>query len=270
VPPHKGGSQFELELFHGQPSDRPNVSGPRGGEDTMRFHEWLVLAAVPLAAACAHEKPAVAAAPEPPAPPPAAAPAPPPAPEPMACAGDDQCGAKQLCISSRCEDITAAMDACRAPGVHFDFDRSDLHPGDLPKLQRAARCLNALPEERTLVEGNCDERGTAQYNIALGFRRAHAVAGYLEGLGVPKTQLSEVSYGKELPLCADHTETCWAENRRADVERGAEPKDVTAMLRADEKREKAAMASTQSAARHPSGAHRAAPKDQKAAAPAAQ
>ena len=133
------------------------------------------------------------------------------------------------------------MAECHA-SAHFDFDRSDLHPADLPLLQRVARCLVALPAEQTLVDGNCDERGTVQYNIALGFRRAHAVAKYLEDLSVPAGNLSEVSYGKELPLCTASTESCWAMNRRTDVSRGVEAKDVAGQARRDEQRERQALA----------------------------
>ncbi len=202
----------------------------------------LWLAALPLVAACAHAKSPVAEAP--PAPPPApmamAAPAPAP-PAERTCSADDQCSASELCLSSRCVAITAELPECRV-SAHFDYDRSELHPADLAGLQRAARCLKALPQERTLLEGNCDARGTVQYNIALGFRRAHAVATYLEDLGTPAATLSEVSYGKELPTCTESTEACWAMNRRTDVDRGAEAKDIAARIRADERHERMARA----------------------------
>lgn len=132
------------------------------------------------------------------------------------CSADDQCGANELCVSSTCVAITPELAECRS-SAHFGFDRSDLLPQELPTLQRDARCLNALPGLKALVEGNCDERGTAQYNIALGFRRAHAVGKYLEDLGIAQARLSEVSYGKERPVCTESTEACWSQNRRADV-----------------------------------------------------
>jgi peptidoglycan-associated lipoprotein len=158
------------------------------------------------------------------------------------CTADEQCGGNELCISSNCVEITAGLAECRTPTVHFDFDRADLHANDLPRLQRTARCLRALTGERTLVEGNCDERGTVEYNLALGLRRAHSVTKYLEDLDVPAARLSAVSYGKELPICTESAESCWALNRRADVSRGKEPKDVTAMIRADKRRERGASA----------------------------
>ena len=235
----------------------------------MQVRGWLLAAALPLVAACAHAKKETAAAPAVPPPAPAAevAAAPPPAPAiaaPASCMTDDQCGTKELCVASQCTAITAGLAECQA-SPHFDFDRALLRSADLPALRRAARCLNALPDEHAVIEGNCDERGTAQYNIALGFRRAHATATYLEGLGVAARNVSEVSYGKELPLCTQATEACWAMNRRTDVMKDAQPKDVTALLRADERREAkraeaaaAAPASKTAHGRHP-GHPRAAP-----------
>ncbi len=233
---------------------------------------WIcVAAAVPLFAACAHSSKNVAAEAPPPAPAVAAAPvvaaAPAVAPAPQACTADEQCSAKELCVSSRCVGITPFLTECQA-STHFDFDRSDLHSADLPRLQRVARCLNALPEQRALVEGNCDERGTVQYNIALGFRRAHEVAKYLEDLGVRSGDLSEVSYGKELPLCTDSTESCWAMNRRADVNKGAEAKDVASRVRADERRERASGTPAASGDGGTASAHgRRPPSKQQAATP---
>jgi outer membrane protein OmpA-like peptidoglycan-associated protein len=209
----------------------------------MRLGGLLLAAAFPIAA-CSHATQA-AKAESPPAPAPAvevAAPAPAPVPAavesvPKACSSDDQCASKELCLSAQCVAIKPGLAECRT-SAHFDFDGSELHPDDMPGLQRVARCLNALPGEHTLVEGNCDERGTVQYNIALGFRRAHAVAKYVEDLGVPSTELSEVSYGKELPICSQSTESCWAMNRRADVAHRSEPENVAAKIQADERRER--------------------------------
>ncbi len=177
-----------------------------------------LIIALPLAAACAHSSKSAAAADAAPATPSAveAVPAVASAPEGRACSADDQCSANELCVSSRCVAITAGMAECRAT-AHFEFDRFDVRQADQGSLQRAARCLAALPAQGAQVEGNCDERGTEQYNIALGFRRAHSVARYLEDLGVPSKGVSEVSYGKERPVCEESTEACWAKNRRAEV-----------------------------------------------------
>ncbi len=184
----------------------------------MRSRGILLTIALPLAAACAHSTKNAAAEPAPAA---AAAvePAPAVAAAPAAegtCTSDEQCAAKELCVSQRCVAITAGLAECRAT-AHFEFDRADVRQDDQPTLQRAARCLSALPGEKAQVEGNADERGTEQYNIALGFRRAHSVAKYLRDLGVPAKGVSEVSFGKERPLCTDSSESCWAQNRRAEV-----------------------------------------------------
>ena len=199
----------------------------------MSRFTWIV----PLAlAACSHQaaKPPAAAAPaaasEPavaaaPAPAPAAAPAAAaPAPEaaPAACATDRDCAVRQLCVDSRCTDITPGLAACRNATVHFAFDSSELVRDELAPLQRLARCASAGAAPNVLVEGNADERGTVEYNLALGDRRASAVAKYLEALGVPKAQLKTVSYGKEKPICTEHDESCWRQNRRAAVISGEE------------------------------------------------
>jgi peptidoglycan-associated lipoprotein len=134
------------------------------------------------------------------------------------CSRDTECGSRQLCIQSRCTDITDSMLECRDVQVHFAFDRADLDAHELPLLQRASRCLMSDTGEHVVIEGNADERGTVEYNLSLGDRRASAVQNYLRHLGVSSEQLKTVSYGKEKPLCTEHTENCWAQNRRAAVE----------------------------------------------------
>jgi peptidoglycan-associated lipoprotein len=86
---------------------------------------------------------------------------------------------------------------------------------DRDVLRKDADVLKKFDFLQVRVEGYCDERGTAEYNVALGERRAKAVDDYLVSLGVPATRLQTVSYGKESSLCSDHTEDCWARNRRA-------------------------------------------------------
>ncbi len=181
----------------------------------------LVLAAVPLLAlaACAHQaaKPPEAAAPSAPL---AEARPPQPAATPAACSADTDCAAAELCLQSRCTPITRDLAACGLTRVHFDFDQALLRQAELPLLQRAARCVKADQSVHFLIAGNADERGTVEYNLALGDRRATAVERYLVGLGVSASQLKTVSYGKERPLCAEHDEACWARNRRAAVRPG--------------------------------------------------
>lgn len=210
----------------------------------MKFRSLFWAVALPAAAACAHTQPSARS--EAPAAPVAAA-QPAPVATPVTaqvartCSTDDQCADKEICDQTRCVGITSDLDVCRLQSVHFDLDRADISQADRQMLQLSARCLLALPPEVTLVAGNCDERGTAEYNVALGFRRAHAVTKYLSDLGVPASRLDEVSYGKEIPMCTESTETCWATNRRTDVGRGVKPKDVRALVRADESRDRNSM-----------------------------
>jgi len=228
----------------------------------MRPQRWILVALV-AASACAHAPKSAKAGAAPASASASAAPegAVPAAPVARACSGDDQCSSSELCVASDCVPITPGLSECRTPSVHFDFDRADLHADDQGRLQRAARCLRALPPERTLVEGNCDERGTVEYNLALGQRRAQGVRRYLEDLGVPQSNLVAVSYGKELPICEESAESCWSLNRRADVSRGAEAKSVTARIQADEREERAAASASSAtkntaAARKPTQVHR--------------
>ena len=98
--------------------------------------------------------------------------------------------------------------------VYFDLDRYDLKPEARQILTRKAEILKQYPEIKLVVEGRCDERGTAEYNLALGERRARAAADYLANLGVPAARLSIVSYGKERPQDPGHNEAAWSKNRR--------------------------------------------------------
>jgi peptidoglycan-associated lipoprotein len=99
--------------------------------------------------------------------------------------------------------------------IHFDFDKSEIREGDRQVLNKNADVLKRFDFLRVTVEGHCDERGTVEYNLALGERRAKAAYDYLVALGVPADRLKTVSYGKEVPVCTESTEECWARNRRA-------------------------------------------------------
>ena len=99
--------------------------------------------------------------------------------------------------------------------IHFDFDRYDIRPEDAKILDANAAWLKAHRDDLILIEGHCDERGTTEYNVALGERRAKATMSYLNGQGVQTSRITLISYGKERPVCTEHTETCWAMNRRA-------------------------------------------------------
>jgi peptidoglycan-associated lipoprotein len=99
--------------------------------------------------------------------------------------------------------------------IHFDFDRYELRPGDRAILRENAAFLKRHPTLQILIEGHCDERGTVEYNLALGDKRASASEWYLMRAGVVSTRMASVSYGKERPLDPRHEEEAWAKNRRA-------------------------------------------------------
>jgi peptidoglycan-associated lipoprotein len=105
--------------------------------------------------------------------------------------------------------------AAELADIHFDFDRSDIRPGDAKILDSNAPWRQGHLGNLVLVEGHCDERGTSEYNMALGDRRAKAAMNYLVSRGVRADRISILSYGEERPFCMDHHEACWAKNRRA-------------------------------------------------------
>jgi len=98
--------------------------------------------------------------------------------------------------------------------VHFDFDRYDIKPEDRPTLNSLSDWLVSNGSASVLVEGHCDERGTNEYNLALGERRATAIKDYLAASGVDRSRISTISYGEERPLDPGHNEAAWAKNRR--------------------------------------------------------
>ncbi|HEY2071178.1 MAG TPA: peptidoglycan-associated lipoprotein Pal [Rhizomicrobium sp.] len=98
--------------------------------------------------------------------------------------------------------------------VHFDYDKYSIRDDDRGLLQRQAAWLAKYPAVRVSVEGHSDERGTEEYNLALGARRANAVKEYLVSLGVSAGRVETISYGKERPTCTESNEDCWSQNRR--------------------------------------------------------
>jgi peptidoglycan-associated lipoprotein len=99
--------------------------------------------------------------------------------------------------------------------IHFDFDKYNIRPGDAEILNENAVLLKKYPKVKVQIEGHCDERGTVEYNLALGERRANNTKNYLVSLGVSADRISTISYGKERPLDPGHNEEAWAINRRA-------------------------------------------------------
>jgi peptidoglycan-associated lipoprotein len=98
--------------------------------------------------------------------------------------------------------------------INFDYDRYDIKGEYKSELKSIAEWMTKNPGAKLSVEGHCDERGTNEYNLALGDRRAKAVKDYLLSLGVPSSGIETISYGEEKPLCTEATEACWAKNRR--------------------------------------------------------
>jgi len=98
--------------------------------------------------------------------------------------------------------------------IFFDFDKYNIRPGDAKILDANATWLKANPTQLVLIEGHCDERGTVEYNLALGERRAKAAMNYLIAQGVQASRFTVISYGKERPFCRESNEACWSQNRR--------------------------------------------------------
>jgi peptidoglycan-associated lipoprotein len=111
------------------------------------------------------------------------------------------------------ERMTAQVEA---ESIYFDFNRSFIRPEYRPVLEKKAMFLKENPEYHIRIEGNCDERGTNEYNLALGKRRADSAKDYLVSLGIPHDRIATISYGEERPLAVGHHEAAWAQNRRND------------------------------------------------------
>ncbi|HEX9023027.1 MAG TPA: peptidoglycan-associated lipoprotein Pal [Geobacteraceae bacterium] len=112
------------------------------------------------------------------------------------------------------EKTSKAVEALET--IYFGFDKSDLSQASRDALTKNAATLKATSGAKVRIEGNCDERGSAEYNLALGERRAKTAMQYLITLGIPADRLSVVSYGKERPAVQGHDEAAWAKNRRDD------------------------------------------------------
>lgn len=165
-----------------------------------------------LSAGLACKKPAPAPEPvkEAPAPPP-----PPPAPAPAPAPKVDEAEEARKAEAERMAAMQkAAMAALK--DINFDFDKSDIREADKGKLQAIADFMRSYPKVKIRIEGHCDERGTNEYNIALGNRRGAAALSYLKALGVADDRLDMVSFGKEKPKVVGHDEESWFVNRRCE------------------------------------------------------
>jgi peptidoglycan-associated lipoprotein len=128
------------------------------------------------------------------------------------------------------EEFEKSMVAKKTPGIegevfessllkdiHFDFDKYDIRPADAAILKGNADLLKKYHNVKVQIEGHCDERGTVEYNLALGERRANSTRNYLVSIGVSPERVSTISYGKERPLDPSHNEAAWTKNRRAHM-----------------------------------------------------
>jgi peptidoglycan-associated lipoprotein len=182
---------------------------------TRARHLLFILALVlslAVAAACAKKPPPPAPAPPPPppaatvTPPPPPPPPPPPAPPPPRPLTEEEIFARKTLEQLNSEK---PLD-----DVYFDLDRSDIREEGKSVLQKDADWMKRWTSTQVTVEGHCDSRGSAEYNLGLGSRRATAVKDYLVSLGVAANRITTVSKGKEQPFCADENESCWQQNRR--------------------------------------------------------
>ena len=108
--------------------------------------------------------------------------------------------------------------------AYFDFDKATIRSDAAQALQHDADFLKQHPDIKFTIEGHCDERGSEEYNLGLGDRRATAVKNYLVNLGVSGDNITTLSYGKDRPFCTEHTEACWQQNRRGHLVYGTESK----------------------------------------------
>jgi peptidoglycan-associated lipoprotein len=169
--------------------------------------------------------------------------APPPAPQPVAEASKPTPNRQPESASVAAAPVTASTPASRFPNAatraridqllakiedaYFDYNQHTLRPDAVQALQADSTELRDIlkdyPDYKLTIEGHCDERGSAEYNMALGDARAHAAKAYLVQVGIPSDQLNVVSYGKEKPACQEHDENCWQKNRRIHIVAAATP-----------------------------------------------
>lgn len=147
-------------------------------------------------------------------------------------AGTGQAGAGQTGVVPPPQQVTTVNNEARAEAsanealtkrsIYFDLDSDSVSESSKPVVQAHARYLVANPSIKATIQGNTDERGSREYNLALGQRRAEAVKKLLNVLGANNAQMEAVSFGEEKPRAQGHDETAWAENRRADIQYGGQ------------------------------------------------
>lgn len=187
--------------------------------------QFMVAIVVLGCAACSHPRP-VAQTPPDPTPVAAVAPAPAKAAAPKAVANNVQ-PARVVAQPSKSTTMPDAVKKrlneylAKLEDALFDYDQSTIRSDASVALRDDVNVIREIladyPNQKLIIEGHADERGSAEYNLGLGDRRAHAVQEFLSSMGIPGPQLAVVSYGKERPVCTQATEACWQQNRRAHV-----------------------------------------------------
>jgi peptidoglycan-associated lipoprotein len=171
----------------------------------------IALALVTLSVACSKKPPVTAPLPPPPPPPTTPAPPPPPPPPPPPAAAPKPLTEDEVFAKKTLAELNAEKPL---EDVYFDYDKADLKADARSSLARDAEWLKRWPSTKVIVEGHCDARGTNEYNLALGEKRAAAVRDYLAGLGIAADRVQVVTKGEESPFCLEETEACFAQNRR--------------------------------------------------------
>jgi peptidoglycan-associated lipoprotein len=141
------------------------------------------------------------------------------------CLADTDCADGRACVDKVCKAQGGVLESsssqklgeCEVKAIYFGFDDATLSPEGRKQLDEDFQCLQRNDFRRALISGHTDERGTTEYNLALGERRADAVKRYLTGLGADGRKLKAISYGKERPADAGHDEAAWSRNRRAEI-----------------------------------------------------
>lgn len=189
--------------------------------NTSRLYCAAAIATLAILGASCAKKPLAAAKTQPPVPAvvqqaPAASANTPPAPSPAPAAETAKSRYPDAATQRRIDELLA-----RIQDAYFDYDRHSLRQDAMSTLKADAKELGDIikeyPDYKLQVQGFCDERGSAEYNLALGEKRATTAKEYLAALGVPADQMKTLSYGKEQQVCSEHDESCWQKNRRVHI-----------------------------------------------------